>query len=142
MNRSGLIKDLLVRTGLIDSIGLERAREIQLKNAGSLGKILADLGLVDEIAVTGAIARELKLECLGADLPEVLPECAGLLPVDFCRNRLVIPLSVNGSFLRLAMVDPLDYATIRDVLFRTSKEVVAVCASESTILALLGQSQS
>ena len=142
MNKSGLINDLLVRTGLIESTGLERAREIQLKNGGSLGKILADLGLVDEIAVSRAIARALKLDCLGEDLPEVLPECAGLLPVDFCRNRLVIPLSVNGNSLRLAMVDPLDYATIRDVLFRTSKEVVAVCANESTILALLGQSRS
>jgi hypothetical protein len=123
MNKSGVISDLLVRTGLVDSTGLERALEVQLKNGGSLGKVLADLGLVDEIAVSGAIARELKLECLGADLPEVLPECASLLPADFCRNRLVVPLSVNGNSLRLAMVDPLDYATIRDVLFRTSKEV-------------------
>jgi type IV pilus assembly protein PilB len=142
MNSSGRISDLLIRAGIIDSSGLDRALEIQSKNGGSLGKILADLGLAEENAVAAAIARELRLDCAGPNPPEVLPEIVGLLPVDFCRKRLVAPLSVKDKSLRLAMVDPLDYATIQDVKFRTSKEVVAVSASESAILSLLGQSHS
>jgi len=142
MNSSGGISDLLIRAGIIDSSGLDRALGIQSKNGGSLGKILADLGLAEENAVAAAIARGLRLDCVGANPPEVLAEIVGLLPVDFCRKRLVAPLSLKGKSLRLAMVDPLDYATIQDVKFRTSKEVVAVSASESAILSLLGHSQS
>jgi type IV pilus assembly protein PilB len=121
MNTSGAISDLLMRAALVDSVGLKRALEVQSKSGGSLGKILADLGLADENAVCAAIARELRLECVGPNLPEVQPETAQLLPIDFCRRRLVVPLSLSGKSLRLAMVDPLDYATIQDVMFRTSK---------------------
>ncbi|MGD0965533.1 MAG: type II/IV secretion system protein [Candidatus Acidiferrales bacterium] len=142
MNKSSAIGELLVRTALIDSSGLERALEVQSRNGGSLGKILADLGLADENAVCARIARELRLDCIGADLPEVLPADAGLLPTDFCHKHLVVPLGFKGNSLRVAMVDPLDYATIQDVRFRTSKEIIAVCASESAILALLGQPSS
>jgi type II secretory ATPase GspE/PulE/Tfp pilus assembly ATPase PilB-like protein len=142
MNKSTAIGDLLIRAAIIDSSGLDRALEVQAKNGGSLGKILADLGLTDENAVSGAIARELRLDCVGPNLPEVLAEIAGLLPVEFCRKRLVMPLSLKGKSLRLAMVDPLDYATVQDVKFRTGKEVDPVSASESAILGSLGRFQS
>src|ERR1700730_15624243 len=117
MNKS--VEDLLARAALIDSSGIERALEIQSKSGGSLSKILADLGL-----------------------PEVLPQPTGLLPMDFCRERSVVPLSLKGNSLRLAMVNPLDYPTIQDVIFRTGKEVIAVAASESAVLSLLGQTPS
>jgi hypothetical protein len=136
------IGNLLIRAALIDSSGLERALEVQSKKGGSLGKILADLGLADENAVSAAVARELRIEFAGTQLPEVLPKSAALLPLEYCRTRLVAPLSLEGRSLRLAMADPLDYATIQDVIFTTNKEVVAVSASETWILALLGKFQS
>jgi type IV pilus assembly protein PilB len=142
MSKASMIGDLLIRAALIDSSGLDRALEVQSKKGGSLGKILADLGLTDENAVSEVISRELRLDRVGPSLPEVLPEIVGLLPAEFCRKRLVVPLSLKGKSLRLAMADPLDYATVQDVKFRTSKEVVAVSASESVILALLGQSEA
>jgi len=142
VNKTGVISDLLLRVGLINSSGLERALEVQSKTGGSLGKILADLGLVDESVASAAIAKELRLEYVGADIPEVLTETEGLLPIEFCRKRLVAPLSLENNSLRLAMVNPLDYSTIQDVMFRTNKEVVAVVASESAILALLNHFQS
>src|ERR1700680_986127 len=142
MNKTGRISDLLVRAGLINSSGLERALEVQSKTAGSLVKVLVDMGLVDESAASIAIAQELRLEYVGADIPEVLPETKALLPLEFCRIRLVAPLGLRSNLLRLAMVDSLDYSTIQDVMFRTSKEVVAVVASESAILTMLGQFQS
>jgi type IV pilus assembly protein PilB len=113
------IEDFLARAALIDSSGIERALEIQAKSGGPIGKILAELGL-----------------------PEFLPETTGLLPIDFCRERLVVPLGLKGNSLRLAMVNPLDYPTIQDVTFRTGKEITAVAASESAVLSLLRLSPS
>jgi type IV pilus assembly protein PilB len=142
VNKPGGISNILLRAGLMNSSDLEQAQEIQSKTGGSLAKILADLGLVDESAAAAAIAQELRLESVAGDIPEVLSEIEGLLPVEFCRKRLVAPLRMEKNSLRLAMVDPLDYSTIQDVMFRTNKEVVAVVASESAILALLGHFQS
>lgn len=139
MSNEVLIGDLLVRKGLLDSAALSQAREAQQRSNISLRKAIASLGLAAEDAVSSAIAEHLRLEILGTELPEVLPEVAALLPAAFCRQRLVVPLSVQGKTLRVAFADPMDYATTQDIEFRTGKRVLAVVASEAAIPALLNQ---
>src|SRR6267154_2546364 len=139
VNRSSGVGELLVRAGLIDSSGLSRAVEIQSKGDVSLGRALADLGLADENAVSAAIAQALRLEQLGAELPEIAPELEVLLPMKFCQKHFVVPLNLKGNSLRLGMADPLDYPTIQDVMFRSSKEVVPVVASQTSKEALLNK---
>ena len=139
MSNETVIGDLLVRAGLIDSSGLSHAREAQQKQAMSLGKALATLGLADEQAVSAAIAESLHLETLQEDKPDILPDIINLLPGDFCRKRLVVPLNLQGKLLRVAFADPMDYATTQDIEFRTGKRIIAVVASESTIQTLLNQ---
>jgi len=137
MPKKAAIGDLLVREGIIDSSGLSLAREAQEKYAISLSKALATLGLADEQRQVAAIAKSLHLESLIGELPEVAAEAAILLPADFCRKRLVAPLSLQGKTLRLALVDPMDYSTMQDVEFRTGKRVVAVVSGETYIQTLI-----
>jgi type IV pilus assembly protein PilB len=139
MIRPSALGELLIRAGLIDASGLERAMGIQSKGNISLGKALAELGLADENAVSAAIAEGLRLEGLGAELPEIAPELEALLPMKFCKEHFVVPLSLKGNSLRLGMVDPLDYSAIQDVMFRTSRQVVPVVASQASIVTLLGR---
>src|SRR3972149_3520616 len=110
-----VIGDLLVRTGLINSLGLARALEIQQREGVALGKALATLGLADEEAVCAAIATKLQLESLGTELPEIAPDVAALLPAEFCAKRMVVPLSLQGRSLRVAIANPLDYSTVQDI---------------------------
>ncbi len=137
MNKPGMVGELLIRAGVIDSAGFDRAQELQSKGGISLGKALADLGLASEEAVSAAIAKGLQLECLSTELPAIETEIGALLPVEFCNEHMVVPLSLEGNSLRLAMADPLDYSSIKDVMFRTSKEVVPVVASQTSIDSLL-----
>src|SRR5947207_2623906 len=137
MPKKAAIGDLLVREGIIDSSGLSLAREAQEKYAISLSKALATLGLADEQRQVAAIAKSLHLESLIGELPEVAAEAAILLPADFCRKRLLAPLSLQGKTLRLALVDPMDYSTMQDVEFRTGKRVVAVVSGETYIQTLI-----
>ena len=135
--KPGMVGELLIRSGVIDSAGLNLAQESQSKTGDSLGKALADLGLASEDTVSAAIAKGLQLELLSAEIPEIQIEIAALLPAKFCHKHLIVPLSVKGNSLRLAMADPLDYSSIQDVMFRTSKQVVPVVASQTSILKLL-----
>src|SRR3984893_2234240 len=135
----GMVGELLIRSGVIDSSGLNRAQEIQSKAGVSLGKALADLGLASEDAVSAAIAQGLQLECLSAELPEIETAMGALLPAKFCHKHLVVPLSLKGNALRLGMADPLDYSAIQDVMFRTSKQVVPVVGSQTSIVTLLNR---
>jgi len=140
--KTSAVGELLMREGLIDSSGLSRALEIQSKTNVSLGRALADLGLADENVVSALIGKGLRFECLSAEPHEIGPELHALLPMKFCRAHIVVPLSVKGNSLRLGMADPLDYSTIQDVMFRTSKNVVPVVASQTSIAMLLSTFRS
>ena len=129
--KPGMFGELLIRSGVVDSAGLNRAQETQSKTGFSLGKALSDLGLASEDVVSAAIAKGLQLECLGSEMPEIQTEIRALLPAKFCQKHLIVPLSLKGNSLRLAMADPLDYSSIQDVMFRTSKHVVPVVASQT-----------
>jgi len=131
------IGDLLVRTGLIDATGLARAQETQEKDGGSLCATLTSLGLADEDRMVTAIAKGMRLEALEPLLLEVSQQVASLLPPDFCRKRTVMPLSLQGKILRVALVDPMDYATIQDAEFRSGKRVLPVVGSHSQIQNLI-----
>jgi type IV pilus assembly protein PilB len=137
--KPGMVGELLIRSGVIDSSGLSRAQEIHSKTGVSIGKALADLGLASEDAVATAIAQGLQLERLTAELPEIAAEIGALLPAKFCQKHLVVPLSLKGNSLRLAMADPLDYSAIQDVMFRTSKQVVPVVTTQGSIVILLNR---
>jgi hypothetical protein len=139
MAKEVAIGELLVREGIIDSLGLSRARQAQEKHGICLSKAVATLGLADEQSLVAAIAKSLQLESLGTELPEVGAEVAALLPSDFCRKRVIAPLSLQGKTLRLALADPMDYSTIQDVEFRTGRRVVAVVSSHTHNQSLIDQ---
>ncbi len=131
------VQNVLVQSGIVDADGLARALEIQARDGGSLGRIIADLGLSTEDAVARAVAGGLGLEYINLDETEPPAEEDLCLPPEFCRQRKVLPLGVKDRALRLAMGDPLDLGTLQDVEFRTSRRVAAVAAAESAIFRML-----
>jgi len=139
MARESAIGELLVRAGLIDSSGLLRAQEAQKREGISLSKAIVTLGLANEQSMIAAIAKTMQIEFLSAELPEVSNDVASLLPAAFCRKRMVVPLSLQGKTLRLALADPVDYATTQDVEFRTGKRVALVVAGQNQIQNLILQ---
>jgi type IV pilus assembly protein PilB len=97
------------------------------------------LGLANEREIAAAIAQSLRLELLKDEESAILPEIINLLPGDFCRKRLVVPLGLQGKILQVAFADPTDYTITQDIEFRTGKRVLAVVTTESTIQLLLTQ---
>jgi type IV pilus assembly protein PilB len=131
MSSHGFVGDLLIRAGVVDAAGLARGLEAQSRRPMTLGRALAGLGLAEESAVAAAIASALHLEFLGGEPPEISEAVAALLPVEFCRKRGVAPLALDGSILRVATTDPVDYSVLQDVQFRIGKKAVAVVVTET-----------
>jgi type IV pilus assembly protein PilB len=138
MARTSGIGEILVREGLLDSSGLARAREAEQKE-GSVIRAVVSLGLADEEQIVAAIAGGLHLDSLGPDLPEISRDVGALVPAEFCRKRGVVPLTLQGKTLRVALSDPTDYPTLQDIEFRTGKRVIAVVAKSSQIENLIQQ---
>jgi type II secretory ATPase GspE/PulE/Tfp pilus assembly ATPase PilB-like protein/ActR/RegA family two-component response regulator len=132
-----MVGDLLVKAGVLDAAGLARVLEVRARDGGGFGRIAAALGLATEDAVARALAGAMGLDYLELGEDSVPAATAALLPAEFCRKRLVIPVHAEGKAMRLAMADPLDQATLQDAQFRTGRWVTAVVATEIRVLAAL-----
>src|SRR6185295_354947 len=114
MSSHGFVGDLLIRAGLVDAAGLALGVEAQSRQATTLGRALAGLGLADESAVAAAIAAALRLDHLAGDPPEVGAAVLALLPLAFCQKRGIAPLGLDGNVLRVAVTNPMDYSILQD----------------------------
>ncbi len=131
MTSYGFVGDLLLRNGVVDAAGLTRAMESQVADKTTLGRALNTLGLADESVVAFTIAAALHLEYLDGEPPAVAADVAALLPAEFCRKRRIVPLTLDGNSLRLAVSDPMDDSVLQDVRFRTGKKIRPVVVTQT-----------
>jgi type IV pilus assembly protein PilB len=133
MTTRALAGNVLRRAGVLDPESLARAIEVQRKQRCTLGRALATIGLSDESTVAKILATALHLELLDGELPHIETEVAALLPEDFCRKRGVVPLTLDGKLIRLAVANPMDDVVLQDVRFKTGKQTAAVVVTETQL---------
>lgn len=125
---------------------LPSAIESALRAAGSegasVGRILARTGIADaESRVAQALATSLRTQLVS--LAGLTPAAdAPTLPLDRCRRWRALPVGLSGRNLRLAMVDPLDYAVIQDIEFATGLRVHPIVTTETDLLQALDARES
>ena len=98
----------LLRAGLVDSLGIARARALAAETGLGLGASLVRLGLIGERSLAEAAAAALGLALLAPDAYPAEPVLPERLRPRFLRDARVLPLAVAEGVLDLAMVDPFD----------------------------------
>ncbi|MBI3208509.1 MAG: Flp pilus assembly complex ATPase component TadA [Candidatus Solibacter usitatus] len=125
--------EMLIARRLISQEELERALEIQKERGEKIGKILVDLGFLGAKDLMSALSEQLQIPFVALDGPPfVTPETEALAP-RFLRQFKAVPIGLSDSTLRLAMADPLDIETIRNVETVTGLKVQPVLAGEREI---------
>jgi type IV pilus assembly protein PilB len=124
---SRLLGTLLLESGVLTTEDLGHALDTQKRTGERLGELLARLGLASEEAVAAALALQLGLEYAA---PPLVPDSAAvaMVPSGLALRRRVLPLSLTGRGIRVAMVDPLDLAAVDDLQFHTGRRVTAAVA--------------
>ena len=113
----------LVDSGLLAESDLERARAAAEAMATPVHSALVRLGLVAEDAMARTLADSLSLPlAVDKDYPDeaVLPD---LLTESFLRTCQVLPLSVDGQTVTVALADPSDL--VRYSLTDKTRAVIA-----------------
>jgi len=98
--------ELLLQKELVTNVQLQETLLQQAASGKRLGALLVELGIVDERALTTALAEQFGLPVanLRSQAPE--PEALKLVPESVARRLSAIPLSVTDAGLEVAVADP------------------------------------
>ncbi len=127
------ISDILMEAGLITQHQLDHALMLQKNKHKRIGKILVELGYVTETQIAEALAQQLGLPFADCSQYRLTVELKNLIPREMMQKKLVLPLSLEGRNLTLAMADPLDYETIGQITFLTDLNIKHVVACETNL---------
>lgn len=109
------LKQILIRDNLIASGDLDSALEEQKKSGGELSKILVKMNFIDENVLGQVLSESLGLPIISISRLKVFTEVVKLIPKDIAVKYKIMPISLMGEHLTLAMADPLNIFIIDNV---------------------------
>lgn len=134
--------DLLLSIGLITQEQLDKALAIQKATNDRLGSTLIKSGFISEKQLIEALEMQLGVEFIDLSRTKISPDMAQVLSKNIAKEYGVVPVSVSGDTLYLAMSDPLNFMALEAVKTATRKKVVPMIATndatERAIVTLYG----
>ncbi|MDH4379405.1 MAG: ATPase, T2SS/T4P/T4SS family [Vampirovibrionales bacterium] len=129
--------DILTANGLINEDQLKRALSQSKSSKLPLGMTLVRLGYVDESDIGRALAQLHHLQYISLKGIQVDPELLSLLPEDFMKRHLVLPLRLNKELRRLevAVARPDHVAPLDEIALITGYRAVPRVSTHSELLA-------
>lgn len=126
--------ELLLSKNLIQADELDRALELQKERPDKLGKILVDLGFIAQRDVLAALSEQLSLPLVTIDGPPPAAPEIEAISGRFLEQAKAFPYAFEGSVLKLAMADPLDFQSLTALRTAIGLRIEPVLAAESDIL--------
>jgi type IV pilus assembly protein PilB len=126
--------ELLVESGLISLDELNIALANQKESKKKLGEIIVDLKMASEMDIAQTLASELGIPYLEMSKAVVEPMAVGMVSEELARKHALLPLSIDGKILTVAMMDPLDFEAVDDVRFSSGYKVKPVVTTKTDLL--------
>ena len=132
------IGQLLVAQGLVTEQQLATALATQRTTHAQLGAVLVSQGVIEEGRLTTILSEHLEVPI--ADLKqEPDPDVGRIVPEEFARRHLLLPIRREDGHVAVAMGDPGNLPVINDLRLITGLEITPLIASPSDILVNLGK---
>ena len=130
---SNPLLSLVKERGLIDDLQYEEVAGEFKRSGKPVIQILQDFGIMELDDILQVIADSLATEVVKIREAELSPELIKAVPAKSARMYQCIPVSIDGSTIRIAMVDPLNPARLDELSFVLKKDVQVVVADPITI---------
>ncbi len=132
--------ELFIEEGLISSNQLKDALRKQAQLGGHLGSILVEMGYITTDTLLNFLSRQLGIPSVNLLDLDISRDILNLMPIEKIRTMKVLPIVINESAITLAMVNPRDMISIRDIEFSFGRKVnpvvVAAFQMEAAIQSL------
>jgi len=128
---------ILLKEKIINEEQLEKALAVQKKEGTKLGDTLINLGLVSEKDIVVVVAKQLSIPYAsyskGLLKPAEGQELSKLVPEEYARRHILLPISKHLNSLTIAFVDPLDLIAIDNLKHMSGCEINPIIATKSDI---------
>lgn len=135
----GMLKDLLLKAGVVDEFQMRAALGNLQQWGGRLSGVIVEMGFCDDETMTNALSRALKLPIVQLGM---VPRDAALLSkldVAFCDEHCVFPVRMENRTALVAMSDPTELDTIDALTAKIGARVQVAVASEKEIRAAIAK---
>jgi type IV pilus assembly protein PilB len=130
---------ILVERGLATEVQIENALEVQDQTHELLGRILLKTQQVPERELTAALAHQLEVEIVDLRQARSADDAMALVPEGYALEHLVLPLSLIGRTLSVAMADPSDLRLMSELRAMTRCEITSAIAPPSELMNAIRQ---
>lgn len=131
------IGEILVEKKMITRDALEIALKEQEKTNEKLGEILIKLGYLDKGNMLDVLGEQNKVRVKVIDDRDLKLDVLAILPAEYMKEKMVLPLRKNGKKLMMAMANPKDTFLIDELQMKTNMVIKPVLAMESNIMEYL-----
>lgn len=125
--------DILQERGLITREQLREALEIQRTTGDKLGETVIQLGFTSPEDIADALSEHLRIPRVDFKRRYVSSDLVRLIPETIIRQQQVLPIELEGNFLSVAMVDPLNIMVIDDLQRMTGYLIKPMIATAAEI---------
>ena len=127
--------ELLIKKNLLTQAQLEEALQAQVIFGGKLGTVLIEMGLITEDILAEILAQLLSVPCAKPGQLQSIPDnVIKIISAELAEKHKIIPVSVTGKKLTLAMADPHNLQSIDEISFRTGYIVRPILALEVRLI--------
>ena len=133
------VAKLLLGEGLVSIDQVREAVEEQRNSSSGLGDSLVKLGHISETDLLESMGKYFGIPVMDLDSRSIEPEVLKLVPRGTAAEQCLIPVSLVGADLIVAVSDPSNILLLDDLGFITGKHIVPVIASERAIMAKIAE---
>jgi type IV pilus assembly protein PilB len=127
------LPEMLLEQNLVTQEQLRECIELQRTSGHSLPKILVSKGYLGEEDLVVALSEQLGIPHIRLAHYSIPKEVLAEVPEALARQYQMLPVSVTGDVLTLAMADPLNIMALDDLRMLTSYDIEPVVAVSSEL---------
>lgn len=134
------LDELLISRELVSDEQLEEAREVAAGNGRSLGRVLIELGYLQENQLVSILAAQLGLEFIDLADASIDASAVTLVPEATARRHNCLPVRFDDDGrLVVAMADPANVVAVDDIRAISKKEVRTIVATKADVLSAINR---
>ena len=130
--------ELLMEASLVTNEEIENIRS-QLQDRESVVERLVSSKRLSEEQVAQVSARSASMDYIDLEHTPIAPDLFERIPDDVARRFRAVPVADDGTYLTVAVADPLDFEVLDGLPHIIGREINAVCATASAIALTINQ---